>query len=50
MQALEQIGDVYFGIQIRRQANIFDMMGSMFGAAPEPQRRAPEIAGSLDLD
>jgi len=49
-EALEQIGDVYFGIQIRRQANIFDMMGSMFGAAPEPQRRAPEITDSLDFD
>lgn len=31
-EALEQIGEMYFGIKIPRQGNpMFDMLGSMFG-------------------
>lgn len=31
-EALDQIGEIYFGIKIPRQGNpMFDMLGSMFG-------------------
>jgi hypothetical protein len=50
-QAIDQIGEIYFGIQIRRQTNILDMMGSMFGGGGEPPRqRAPQLTGTMDLD
>ncbi|KAI5854813.1 hypothetical protein BZA05DRAFT_392648 [Tricharina praecox] len=50
--AIEHIGEMYFGIQIRRPTNILDMMGSMFGAggAPDARSQAPQITGSFDLD
>ncbi|KAA8911097.1 hypothetical protein FN846DRAFT_792471 [Sphaerosporella brunnea] len=48
--ALEQIGEMYFGIQIRRPTNILDMMGSMFGGGPPEPRQTPQITGSFDLD
>ena len=52
LQALEHIGEMYFGIQIRRPTNILEMMGSMFGGggAPDPRSQAPQITGSFDLD
>jgi hypothetical protein len=53
-EPLEQIGEIYFGIQIRRPASIFDMMGSMFGGTPNsvPQSRQipPEQQPLVDLD
>lgn len=33
-EPLEQIAEIYFGIRVQRQANLFDMMGSLFGAGP----------------
>ncbi|KAI5803261.1 hypothetical protein EDC01DRAFT_611970 [Geopyxis carbonaria] len=32
--ALEQIGEIYFGVQVRRPHNILDMMGNLFGGQP----------------
>ncbi|RPB03713.1 DUF410-domain-containing protein [Choiromyces venosus 120613-1] len=53
-EALAQIGEIYFGIQVPRTASLFDMMGSMFGGAPNaaPQSRqiAPEQQPFVDLD
>jgi len=52
-QALEQIGEIYFGIQVRRPASIFDMMGSMFGGAPNAAPQSRQIAPEqpfVDLD
>ncbi|KAG0638191.1 hypothetical protein HOY80DRAFT_968622 [Tuber brumale] len=53
-EPLEQIGEIYFGIQIRRPTSILDMMGSMFGGAPNsvPQSRqiGPEQQPLVDLD
>ncbi|KAI9677623.1 MAG: hypothetical protein M1817_006577 [Caeruleum heppii] len=55
--ALEQVGEMYFGIERRRQTNpLFDMMGSLFGGggapnAPQPRSRrveAPTPAPDLD--
>jgi hypothetical protein len=44
-EALEQIGEMYFGIPVKRGHNLFDMMGSLFGGS------APQLAGSdQDLD
>ena len=36
-EPLEQIAEMYFGIRVQRQANLFDMMGSLFGAGPGMQ-------------
>jgi hypothetical protein len=51
-EALDQIGEMYFGIKMPKQGNpLFDMMGSMFGgmggAAPKPKAKveAPPTAG-----
>jgi hypothetical protein len=54
-EALDQIGEMYFGIKIPRQGNpMFDMLGSMFGGgmggggAPPKKAvggRAPPAAG-----
>ena len=44
------MGEIYFDTKIRRQTNLFDMMGSMFGgggAGNEQQQIAP---GAVDLD
>ncbi|PUU73796.1 hypothetical protein B9Z19DRAFT_1111028 [Tuber borchii] len=52
-EALEQIGEIYFGIQVRRPASIFDMMGSMFGGAPNAAPQSRQIAPEqpfVDLD
>jgi hypothetical protein len=57
-EALEQIGEMYFGIQVRRQGNpLFDMMGSLFGGGgggpPPKSRRVEPTAGAppaMDLD
>lgn len=53
-QPLEQIGEMYFGIQIRRPTNLFDMMGSLFGGggAPSGTSNTRQIADppSVDLD
>ncbi|KAI9762323.1 MAG: imidazoleglycerol-phosphate dehydratase [Chaenotheca gracillima] len=36
-EALEQIGEMYFGIQVRQQTNpLLDMMGSLFGGGGSP--------------
>ncbi|KAF8249435.1 DUF410-domain-containing protein [Wilcoxina mikolae CBS 423.85] len=47
--ALDQIGELYFGIQVRRPTNILDMMGSMFGGG-SVERPAQQITGGYDLD
>ncbi|KAL7274628.1 hypothetical protein RUND412_002460 [Rhizina undulata] len=54
-EALDQVGEAYFGIQVRRPQNLFDMMGSIFGGPPSAQQpsRAAQIAAesqSGDLD
>ena len=36
-EPLEQIAEMYFGIRVQRQTNLFDMMGSLFGAGPGMQ-------------
>ncbi|KAI9766817.1 MAG: protease B nonderepressible form [Geoglossum simile] len=57
--ALDQIGEMYFGIQIRRQTNpLMDMMGSLFGGpgagvAGQPQSKrvgGPAPPPPVDLD
>ncbi|TGZ84010.1 DUF410-domain-containing protein [Ascodesmis nigricans] len=48
-EALEQIGESYFDVKIRRQTNILDMMGSLFGG-PGPQQQAIGGPGGHDLD
>ncbi|KAH0538742.1 hypothetical protein FGG08_004694 [Glutinoglossum americanum] len=58
--ALEQIGEMYFGIQIRRQTNpLMDMMGSLFGGpvggggGGQPQSKrvgGPAPPPAVDLD
>lgn len=54
-EPLEQIAEMYFGIRIQRQANLFDMMGSLFGGGPSvggapgaPQLGAPPPSAELD--
>ncbi|KAL9043215.1 MAG: hypothetical protein Q9180_000042, partial [Flavoplaca navasiana] len=46
--ALNQIGEMYFGIRIPRQGNpLFDMMGSMMGfggGSPKPKPKKVEVA------
>ncbi|CAO1604086.1 MAG: hypothetical protein LQ349_006909 [Xanthoria aureola] len=46
--ALNQIGEMYFGIRIPRQGNpLFDMMGSMMGfggGSPKPKPKKAEVA------
>ncbi|KAI4282452.1 MAG: hypothetical protein L6R38_002917 [Xanthoria sp. 2 TBL-2021] len=46
--ALNQIGEIYFGIRIPRQGNpLFDMMGSMMGfggGSPKPKPKKAEVA------
>jgi len=54
-EALDQIGEIYFDIQIRRQQNLLDMMGSMFGgggpAQPSGRPRLQAAApSSAELD
>lgn len=46
IQPLDQIGEAYFDVKIRRQTNILDMMGSLFGG---PQQQAIGNGGP-DLD
>ena len=49
-EPLEQIAEMYFGIRVQRQANLFDMMGSLFGGAGgAPQLGAPPPQ-SAELD
>ncbi|KAI9784999.1 MAG: hypothetical protein M1839_001196 [Geoglossum umbratile] len=57
--ALDQIGEMYFGIQIRRQTNpLMDIMGSLFGgpgaggAGPPQSKRVggPAPPPAVDLD
>lgn len=57
VQALERIGEMYFGIPVRRQTNpLFDMMGSLFGGAaqipaqPGLQKIEPPAPPAVDLD
>ncbi|CAO2649566.1 Nn.00g069510.m01.CDS01 [Neocucurbitaria sp. VM-36] len=55
-EALDQIGEMYFGIKIPRQGNpMFDMLGSMFGGGmgggakkPAPSRSSAPAASRLD--
>ncbi|KAI9796821.1 MAG: hypothetical protein M1833_005964 [Piccolia ochrophora] len=58
-EPLEQIGEMYFGIQMRRQTNpLFDMMGSLFGGGgggggtkqPKPRRVEAPAPAAPDLD
>jgi hypothetical protein len=53
-QALEQIGEIYFGIQIQRPTSILDMMGSLFGGPSGPagpqHRQIAADPTSVDLD
>ncbi|KAI9826825.1 MAG: hypothetical protein M1832_005764 [Thelocarpon impressellum] len=55
-EALEQIGEMYFGIPIQRQTNpLLDMMGGLFGGgtggAPQPKsRRVEQAPQPADLD
>ncbi|KAK6350711.1 hypothetical protein TWF718_003897 [Orbilia javanica] len=59
-EALEQIGEMYFGIQVPRQRNFMaDMMSSLFGGAPgasgggaskRPQVGAPKAPPPIELD
>lgn len=57
-EALEQVGEMYFGIRKPRQSNpLFDMMGSMFGggggggpAKPTPKTKAPAALGAPGVD
>jgi len=43
-EALEQIGEMYFGIPVKRGNNLFDMMGSLFGGG------APQLTSEQDID
>ncbi|KAH0614712.1 uncharacterized protein H6S33_000348 [Morchella sextelata] len=45
-EILEQIGEIYFGIQIRRSSNLFDMMGNLFGGNPAAAAPARQIGGA----
>lgn len=55
-EPLEQIAEMYFGIRVQRQANLFDMMGSLFGTGPgihddaggAPQLGLPPPSAELD--
>ncbi|KAI9660292.1 MAG: hypothetical protein M1829_006494 [Trizodia sp. TS-e1964] len=58
-EALEQIGEMYFDIPVRRQANsLFDMMGGLFGggggggvpAQPKSRRVEAPPPPTMDLD
>ncbi|KAK9448840.1 uncharacterized protein V1518DRAFT_418354 [Limtongia smithiae] len=50
-EALDRIGDVFFGIKVRNQGNILqDLMGSLFsGGSQGPAPRTPQIQGA-DMD
>ena len=50
LQALEQVGEIYFDTKIRRQTNLFDMMGSMFGGASAGNEHQQIAPGAVDLD
>lgn len=54
-EPLEQIAEMYFGIRVQRQPNLFDMMGGLFGgggggAGGAPQLGAPPQPPSAELD
>lgn len=55
-EILDQIGEIYFNIPIKRSNNLFDMMGSLFGGNPAATAPARQIGASsgnsapVDLD
>lgn len=52
-QILEQLGEMYFGIQIKRSSNFLDMMGSLLGGgggAPSAEPKRGQIETAVDLD
>lgn len=52
-QILEQLGEIYFGIQVKRSTNFLDMMGSLLGgggAPPAEPKRGGHIEAAVDLD
>lgn len=52
-QILEQLGEMYFGIQIKRSNNFMDIMGSLLGGGGGPPSAEPkrgQIEAAVDLD
>ncbi|KAK9463352.1 uncharacterized protein V1516DRAFT_667538 [Lipomyces oligophaga] len=50
-EALNRIGELYFGIKIRNQANMFsDLMGSLLGPSPTISSRAISAQPPSDMD
>ena len=49
-EALDQIGEMYFGIRIPKQGNpMFDMLGSMFGGGMGGAAKKPAASGTKTL-
>ncbi|KAL0635759.1 hypothetical protein Q9L58_005292 [Maublancomyces gigas] len=52
-EILEQLGEIYFGIQIKRSNNFMDIMGSLLGGGGGPPSAEPkrgQIEAAVDLD
>lgn len=51
-QILEQLGEIYFGIQIKRSNNFMDIMGSLLGGGgpPSAEPKRGQIEAAVDLD